>query len=149
MRRIDQTQARTANSQLDVIAVKQPDGFSYALSIDQGPIKAPQICNCVLPVLRSDFRVAPGNHRRIRVNYHFALRVAPQTRHFAIQFDSSSLFRVTLFEFQVDWRPHGRPGRLRWDKYSRRRGPQIGGGGIVDCFQAPHLTPHRRSIFRG
>src|SRR5258708_35259941 len=82
---IDQTQLRAADTELDLIAVKQRDGSGNALSVYQRAVKALLISYGKMFAVFSNLGMAAGNHRRRDVDYNFTFGVAAGTRDFPLQ----------------------------------------------------------------
>src|SRR5260370_12003843 len=84
MGRIDQTQLRAADTELDLIGVKQRDGSGNALSVYQRAVKALLISYGELCAAFSNLGMAAGNHRGRDVDYHFTFGIAADTRDFPL-----------------------------------------------------------------
>jgi hypothetical protein len=91
---IDQSQSRTTDTKLNLIAVKQCHGFRDPLIVDESSIETSQIANRELIAASLNLGMTTRDHRGISVDDHLTFGVATEARYFFIQFDPPGLSRA-------------------------------------------------------
>src|SRR5262252_7745756 len=96
MDRVDESQRRTAGTELDLIAIEQRHRTADALIINQGSIEALQIGDAVLIAAPVNFGMTARNHGGVSIDDDLTFRIATDARHFPGQLNAPRLSRAWI-----------------------------------------------------